>query len=54
MRKILSALIFSTPIALSAQDYNVSLIPDSLKKNANAVTRYEEKIFEIKSPGKAV
>jgi transglutaminase-like putative cysteine protease len=36
------------------QDYNVALISDSLKQNANAVKRYEELRIIIKSPKKAV
>ncbi|MDR3716635.1 MAG: DUF3857 domain-containing protein [Puia sp.] len=42
------------PVCLSAQSYDVKLIPDSLKKNARAVVREDEYILEIKSPGKAV
>jgi hypothetical protein len=38
----------------AAQQYEGVLIPDSLKKNADVVKRYEEKIIEIKSIGKAV
>ncbi|HEV2354180.1 MAG TPA: DUF3857 domain-containing protein, partial [Puia sp.] len=38
----------------AAQNYNVALIPDSLKKNARAVVREEEYVLEIKSPEKAV
>jgi transglutaminase-like putative cysteine protease len=41
-------------IAGLAQSYNVALIPDSLKQNADAVMRYEEMKIIIKSPGKAV
>lgn len=41
------------PVMLFAQNYNASLIPDSLTKNANVVKRYEEFRFEIKEPGKA-
>src|ERR1700682_2260086 len=54
MRSIYCLLLLSFPIILFAQNYNVLLIPDSLKKNADVVTRYEERIFEIKSPGKAI
>ena len=36
-----------------AQSYNVSTIPDSLKKNANAVKRYEELKLVISSISKA-
>ncbi len=41
-------------MALHAQDYNVSLIPDSLKENANVVKRYEEITVIIKDIDKAV
>ncbi len=54
MKNIFCSIIFLTPALLFAQQYNVSNIPDSLKKDADVVTRYEERIFEIKSPGKAV
>jgi hypothetical protein len=54
MKKILSLLMFSLPAILFAQQYNAFFISDSLKRNANVVKRYEEKILEIKSPGKAV
>ncbi len=37
-----------------AQNYDVSLIPDSLKKNADAVTRFDETRVVIKSLSKAV
>ena len=47
-------LLLSISANLSAQEFNMQLIPDSLKENADVVTRYEEKIFEIKSPGKVV
>lgn len=49
---IIQILLCST--GLVAQDYNVSLIPDSLKVDAYAVKRYEELKVEIKSPSKAV
>ncbi len=53
MKKILLFLLLSAPAALFAQLYNVLQIPDSLKKNANVVVRYDERVMEIKSPGKA-
>jgi len=53
MKKVMIILIVLMPIGLYAQEYNVISIPDSLKTNAHVVKRYEEKIFEIKSPGKA-
>lgn len=53
MKNILFLFLFIMPLGLFAQLYNVMLIPDSLKKNADMVVRLEEKIMEIKSPGKA-
>ncbi|MBS1669264.1 MAG: DUF3857 domain-containing protein [Bacteroidetes bacterium] len=47
-------IIFLLPFYVMSQDYNVALIPDSLKEGANVVTRYEERVYEIKSPGKAI
>jgi len=37
-----------------AQSYNVALIPDSLKKDAQVVVREQEEVLEIKSPAKAI
>ncbi|RXK82877.1 DUF3857 domain-containing protein [Filimonas effusa] len=37
-----------------AQDYNVSLIPDSIKENAHIVKRFEEKRVVIKGTDKAI
>jgi hypothetical protein len=54
MKKTFWLYLFLCPSLLSAQNFNAYLIPDSLKKDANVVKRYEEKIIEIKSPGKAV
>jgi len=54
MKKYIPLLAFFSPSLLFAQQYNALLIPDSLKKNANVVKRYEENILEIKSPGKAI
>ena len=45
-------LFFS--ITLSAQDYSILFLPDSLTKKADAVKRYEELHIIIKSIGKAV
>ncbi len=39
---------------VKAQNYNVTLIPDSLKENANAVKRFEELRVIIKDEGRAV
>jgi hypothetical protein len=44
-------ILFST--AISAQQYAVSAIPDSLTKDARVVKRLDEITYEIKSPGKA-
>src|SRR4051812_23152768 len=54
MKNLLSVLIIFLPLIVSAQNYNVSLIPDSLLKNANAVKRFEELRVIIKSPSRAV
>lgn len=54
MKYIFSPLLLFLPILLPAQQFDVSHIPDSLKKNAYVVIRYEERTLEIKSPGKAV
>ncbi len=35
------------------QQYNVSLIPDSLRKHTSAVVRLDEIVWEIKASGKA-
>jgi hypothetical protein len=51
---LMIALMIATAFPLSAQSYNVALIPDSLKKDARAIVREEEYILEIKSPGKAI
>ncbi|MEP6713121.1 MAG: DUF3857 domain-containing protein [Ferruginibacter sp.] len=53
MRLIILIALFPFA-ALHAQDYNVNLIPDSLKVNANAVMRFEELKIKIKSPGSAI
>ena len=46
-------LLFSIPFYAVSQDFNVSLIPDSLKTNADAVLRYDETILKILSPKEA-
>jgi hypothetical protein len=53
MRNFAIFLILFGSLSLRAQQYNVHLIPDSLKKNARMVKRYDETTVEIKSPGKA-
>jgi len=46
--------VLGLSVSVSAQSYNVALIPDSLKKDARAVMREEEYVLEIKSPEKAI
>lgn len=53
MKKLFLLVVILLPLGLLAQQYNVLLIPDSLKKNADVVVRYDEEIMEIKSPAKA-
>ncbi len=52
MKPILYFLSIASSLSLSAQSYNVALIPDSLKKDARAIVRENEFILEIKSPAK--
>src|ERR1700683_4619629 len=47
-------VLLGLAMQVSAQSYNVALIPDSLKKDARAVMREDETILEIKSPEKAI
>jgi hypothetical protein len=54
LKPLLSCWLMALTYSLSAQSYNVALIPDSLKKEARAIVREEEYILEIKSPAKAV
>ena len=54
MNKNLFFLILGFPLILSAQQYSVGLIPDSLKNHADVVTRMTEVIYEIKSPSRAI
>jgi Domain of Unknown Function with PDB structure (DUF3857) len=53
MRNSVLLFVLALPFALQGQQYNVNLIADSLKMNANMVKRYDEISIEIKSPGKA-
>ncbi len=48
----LMALLISSTI--EGQNYNVALIPDSLKMDANVVKRFEELRVIIRSPSKAI
>ena len=52
--KQLFYILLLAPCGLRAQNYSTASIPDSLRKDARAVLRLEEVIFEIKSPEKAV
>ncbi len=54
MRLLVIFIAMALPVCLRAQDYNVALIPDSLKENANVVKRLEEIRVSIKSPSRAV
>ncbi|MES2329095.1 MAG: DUF3857 domain-containing protein [Bacteroidota bacterium] len=54
MKKILCVLFTCLPGLMFSQDYRASLIPDSLKLNANAVKRFEELHIIIKGIDKAV
>ena len=54
MNKALGILFFLLPIFVFAQDYKVSLIPDSLLKDADAIKRYEEWRITIKSEDRAI
>lgn len=54
LKKAILCVLLLYPLWLCAQDYQVSLIPDSLKENADVVKRFEELRIVIKGPGKAV
>jgi hypothetical protein len=54
MKLLLLFLFLITGGVAYCQDYNVALIPDSLKKNADAVKRFEELKVIVKSPKKAI
>jgi hypothetical protein len=54
MKFIIGGLLLALSLDVSAQTYNVALIPDSLMKDARAVMREEEYVLEIKSPDKAI
>lgn len=51
---ILALLLSAIGGMVQAQNYNVLLIPDSISKKADAVTRYEELHIIIKSNSKAI
>lgn len=54
MKQLFIAIFMLAASVVHAQGYDVSLIPDSLKENANAVKRFEVLEVIIKSPSKAV
>jgi len=54
MKKITTLLFLTISITAFSQDYNVALIPDSLKENANVVKRFEEFYIVVKDIDKAV
>jgi hypothetical protein len=54
MKKLQLLAILFIPFMSFSQNYSVSLVPDSLKQNANAVKRYEELRIEIKDVDKAI
>lgn len=54
MRNAFVLIIFFYPCHLLAQDYKISLIPDSLVKDADAVKRFEELHVIIKGIDKAI
>ncbi|HLK31418.1 MAG TPA: DUF3857 and transglutaminase domain-containing protein, partial [Puia sp.] len=54
MKRIFIICCILSAVKTYAQDFSALFISDSLRKNANVVKRYEEKIIEVKSPGKAV
>jgi hypothetical protein len=54
MRKIIVLFLMLLSGKLYAQNYNVALINDSLKKTADAVTRMDELLLIIKSPSRAI
>lgn len=53
MYKYLLLLFLLIPVISFEQDYKVSLIPDSLKENANVIKRIDETKIVIKNIGKA-
>lgn len=54
MKKLLSILVWISCVNAHAQNYNVQLIPDSLKKNAHVVKRMEELHVVIKALNKVI
>ncbi len=54
MKRWISIAACMLPFMLAAQSYNVDLVPDSLKKDADAIKRFEELRVVIKGINKAV
>jgi len=54
MKQLLINILLLVSACAAAQDFSASLIPDSLKEEANAVKRLEEYRIVIVNPGKAV
>jgi hypothetical protein len=54
MKKKISLVLIFIPYLLSAQNYSVLSVPDSLIKNAEAVLRFEEAKIIIASPKSAI
>lgn len=54
MKLLFFIAAFFTVVMLHAQDYNVMLIPDSLKEQANVIERLDEKHVIIKGIDKAI
>jgi hypothetical protein len=54
MKKAIFFFFLLSSMQIFAQHYAVQSIPDSLKKNAEAVKRLQEIVVEIKSPSKAI
>ncbi|MES2847502.1 MAG: DUF3857 domain-containing protein [Bacteroidota bacterium] len=52
MRLSLTIIISFLSFMVKAQEYSALLIPDSLRKGADVVKRYEEFVLTIKSPAK--
>ena len=49
MKRLIFGIILVLPFMLRAQNYNVLFIPDSLKKEANAILRCDNNELNIKS-----
>lgn len=54
MKKLLIVLLLLSNVKGYSQKYNTATIPDSLKKNADAVKRFEELKVTIKSTSKGI